>query len=300
MPPDYFEDPYQLFPTWPRIDSALQIELLALALILLVGPKIFGLLIALSNRDERRQVGGGVRLVLSSFVELLMSALLAPIMMLIQSTVIVAILSGGDAGWKPQRREDGGFRLKEAFKAHRWHVVAGLVLAVGAWLVSPSMFVWLGLAIISLVPAPFISALTASTEFGRSLRRAGLLITPEERVRPTIGRVTSTRRSLHRVSMSSPPDMRSIVAEDWRQRVHLALVDSPEDEGSGEIDAVEAVAEAKINRARNLDEALTRLRPDEQAITLARPLLFSRLCGLPQGVPPPIKAGREVRPPRAA
>ena len=42
-PPNYFEDPYQLFPTWPRIDSALQVELLALALILLLGPKVFGL-----------------------------------------------------------------------------------------------------------------------------------------------------------------------------------------------------------------------------------------------------------------
>ena len=82
--------------------------------------------------------------------------------------------------------------------------------------------------------------------------------------------------------------------------VHLALVDKVDDEGSVDVDPVEAVAEAKINRARSLDEALNRLRPDEQAITLARPLLFSRLCGLPQGVPPPVVvAGLEMGPPPA-
>jgi membrane glycosyltransferase len=301
-PPEYFEDPYQLFPTWPRIDSALQLELLALTLILLLGPKIFGLGIAMLNGDERRKIGGGVRLFMSFLVVLLVSALLAPIMMLIQSNVIIAIVSGGDSGWKPQRRDHGGFSLADAFSAHRWHVAAGLAVAAGAWMVLPSMLWWLAPAIISLIPAPFISWATASPAFGRKLRRLGLLIIPEERVRPTIGRHTSTRRPLHRATISSQPGMRSIVAEDWRQRVHLALVDHVEDE-RGDVDPVEAVAEAKISRARDLDEALTHLRPDEQAIALARPILVSRLCGLALGAPPPpppVVSGLEATSPRAA
>ena len=177
--------------------------------------------------------------------------------------------------------------MADAFKAHRSHVAAGFILAVGAWSVSSSLLLWLAPAIISLIPAPFISALTASPEFGRRLRRWGLLVTPEERVRPTIGRVTSTRRSLHRATISTQPDMRRVVAADWR-RVHLALVDNNDDAGARDVDVVEALAEAKISRARTLDEALTRLHPDEQAITLARPLLFSRLCGLPHGGVPSI------------
>ena len=286
-PPNYFEDPYQLFPTWPRINSALQVELLALALILLLGPKVFGLIIAIFNRDERRKVGGGVRLVMSFLFELLVSAMLAPIMMLIQTGVIVSILIGRDAGWNPQRREHGGLALADAFKAHRLHVAAGLIFAIGAWSVSPSMLLWLAPAIVSLIPAPLISALTASPRFGRRLRKLGLLITPEERVRPTIGRRTSTRRPLHRAPLAALPDMRSIIVEDWRQRVHLALVDNPDEETSGDVDPVEAVAEAKIARARCLDDALKRLRPDEQAVSFARPMLFSRLCTLPLAYPPP-------------
>jgi membrane glycosyltransferase len=269
-----------------------------MTLVLLLGPKIFGLTIAMFNRDERKKVGGPVRLVLSFFFELMASALLAPIMMLIQSVVIASIISGADSGWKPQRRDDGGLRLNEAFKAHRWHVAAGVVLAVGAWSVSLPMLAWMAPAIVSLIPSPLYSALTASPKFGRELRRVGLLITPEERVRPTIGRITSTRRPLHRAIISSHPGMRGVVAEDWRRRVHLALVDKVEDESLADVDPVEALAEAKINRARNLDEALNRLRPDEQAITLARPLLFSRLCGLPQVSPQ--GANTNVSPPSAA
>ena len=106
------------------------------------------------NGSERRKVGGAVRLFLSFVFELMASALLAPIMMLIQSAVIVAIIRGGDSGWKPQRRDDGGFRLAEAFMAHRWHVAAGLVLAVGAWAVSASMVAWMAPAIVSLIPSP--------------------------------------------------------------------------------------------------------------------------------------------------
>ena len=37
-PPDYFSDPHQLFPTWPQIDSALQLQLLALTGVLVAAP----------------------------------------------------------------------------------------------------------------------------------------------------------------------------------------------------------------------------------------------------------------------
>ena len=44
---------------------------------------------------------------LSTLLEILISAALAPIMMLIQSGAVLQILSGRDTGWNPQRRDDG-------------------------------------------------------------------------------------------------------------------------------------------------------------------------------------------------
>jgi membrane glycosyltransferase len=289
-PPDYFEDPHQLFPTWPQIDSALQIELLILTLFLLLGPKLFGLSVAMLRSNDRRRSGGGLRLAASFATELLISALIAPIMMLIQSRVIVAILSGADAGWSPQRRENGAFPLRQALRAHRWHMAVGLGLVVAAWWVAPMLLAWLAPAVAGLLLAAPVSSFTASARAGDALRRLGLLATPEERAVPEILRVRSVCQPLHRVAVLATPDMRALVADDQRRRLHLVLLDNADDEATGDIDPLEAVAAAKIGRATCLDDAVAGLLPDEQAVALSRPVLFNRLSSLaasaPNSLPP--------------
>jgi membrane glycosyltransferase len=218
---------------------------------------------------------------------------MAPIMMLVQSWVIVAILAGTDAGWAAQRREHGKLPMEDALKAHRWHMVTGIGLAGAAWMVEPMMLAWLSLAIVGLVLAAPISSLTASQKVGKILRRLGLLIIPEERARPMIGRATSTCRPLHRAIVSTAPDMRGLVADDRRRRLHLALLDAP-DEKSGEVDPLEAVTAEKIRQARSLDEAFVYLRPDELAIALAKRALFDSLSMLAPDRPSP--AGEGIRP----
>ena len=279
-PLDYFEDPFQLFPTWPRIDSQLQIELLTITVLLLIAPKIFGLVTALLRAEERRRFGGALWLCASFATELLLSALIAPVMMLVQSAVIVSILLRSDAGWRSQRRDLSRLSLREACERHRWHVVSGLTIAVAAWWVSPILLAWLSPALLGLLLAAPISALTASSRFGRALRRRGLLITPEERALPVIGRESSSCRIHHRVALSTTPDIERLVVEDQRRRLHLALLDT-QPSAAHDIDPIEAVAAAKINQAGSLQEALASLMPDEQAIALAAPHLFAKLTSLP-------------------
>jgi membrane glycosyltransferase len=279
-PLDYFEEPFQLFPTWPRIDSQLQIELLAITVLLLIAPKIFGLVAALVRAEERRRFRGALRLVASFATELVLSALIAPVMMLIQSAVIVSILMRSDSGWRSQRREGQKLSLREAFEKHRWQVAGGILIAAAAWWVSPVLLAWLSPALLGLLLAAPISALTASSRFGRALRRRGLLITPEERALPLIGRESSSCRIHHRVALSTTPDIERLVVEDQRRRLHLALLDTHPSTGR-EIDPIEAIAAAKINQAESLQEALASLMPDEQAIALAVPHLFTKLTSLP-------------------
>ena len=45
--------------------------------------------------------------------ETLISGLIAPVMMLIQSASVMAILSGRDSGWQAQRRDDGSLPLRD-------------------------------------------------------------------------------------------------------------------------------------------------------------------------------------------
>ena len=54
-----------------------------------------------------------------------MSALIAPILMLIQSGSVFQILLGRDTGWNPQRRDDGSIPFGDIVRRHRWHMVLG-------------------------------------------------------------------------------------------------------------------------------------------------------------------------------
>jgi len=279
-PPDYFSDPHQLFPTWPQIDSVLQLRLLALTGILLLGPKIFGFLTVLLSRKKRLSCGGGLRLIGGFLFEVVISALMAPVTMLIQSGVVLSILRGKDAGWKPQQRDGGGLTWKQAFRWHRWHMAAGIGLALSAWMISPMMVAWLSPLIVGLLLSVPLSIFTSSPWIGNRVRRIGLLTTPEESAPPKIGSEVLTVRPIHRAIVRTSPDIRVIVSDDWRRQLHLALVDVANDRQRGDIDPVTAVAAAKLGEAESLDEALASLKPEEQAVALATPILFTRLSDL--------------------
>ena len=243
----------------------------------LFGPKVLGLVALLGDRPERRRAGGTLRVLFSFVFEVIVSALIAPIMMLIQTGVIVSIAVGADAGWKPQRREDGHVPLAGLIRRHRWHVASGLVLACGAYAVSPAMLAWLSPAIAGLVLSVPVSSLTASPAVGRFVKWTGLLRTPEEADKPPVEQAADLARAVYRDSLAKLPGFVEHLADDRRRRMHLALIDRPRYRARGKIDAVEALAAVKIDEAGSLEEAVSFLAPDEQAITLATPALFERL-----------------------
>ncbi len=121
--PEYFTSEFTLFPSWPRFDAERSLALFAATMAILLAPKIFGLIVALVRADERRACGGGLKLAVSFLVEVVMSALLAPIMMLIQTGAVLQILFGRDTGWKPQRRDDGSIPFLDIVRRHRSHVL---------------------------------------------------------------------------------------------------------------------------------------------------------------------------------
>src|SRR5580693_7578944 len=87
--PEYFTADFSLFPAWPRFDAERALRLFELTMGVLLAPKVFGLIAALIDRRTRAASGGPIRLILSALVETIMSAFLAPIMMLIQSGSVV-------------------------------------------------------------------------------------------------------------------------------------------------------------------------------------------------------------------
>lgn len=288
--PDYFAGEIGLFPRWPVFDDARAARLLVATMAILFAPKFYGLLLALAAPALRRGSGGGVRLMLGVLVESLIAALLAPVTMAIQSAAIAQILSGRDAGWTPQRREDGSVPLAAIAQRHRGHTLVGVGLGGGAVAVSPEALAWTSPAAIGLLLAIPLSASTARA--GGVLARCGLLATPEERnPHPMARRSAGLRAILARVLGDRRPALRRLAEDPALAGFRLAgAAQTPAHEPAAGIDPDLVVARARLDAAQTLEEAIGSLSRPETLALLAHRDSVARVVA---------EARREARP-RAA
>jgi membrane glycosyltransferase len=177
VPPEYFTQQYQLFPTWPEWHPEKALALFSATATLLFLPKLASVILLLK---DARQYGGPVRLIVSMLLEMLMSALLAPTRMLFHTKFVVAAYSGWGISWKSPPREDAETSWGEAFRRHGWHTVLGLVWGAGVYWLSPGFIWWLLPIVGSLALSIPLSVLLSRVTLGRAMRRAGLFVIPEE------------------------------------------------------------------------------------------------------------------------
>jgi len=163
----------------PRHDGLIVIWMATLSWFLLFGPKLFGALLVLGRRRDREAFGGVGFILPGVALEMVMSMIMAPIMMVSHTRMLIEIFSGRDSGWRPQQREAGKMRWSEAFAAHAWEVRAGVVFAA-ALLARPDLTLVFLPIVLPLLAAPAISLLGSRVEVGAAARRAGFLLTPEE------------------------------------------------------------------------------------------------------------------------
>lgn len=183
--PEYFRQP-ALFPTWPVFDSARAIELFILSMAIVLLPKVLGWLTAMINLRRCFQYGGPILVTLSVITEILLSALVAPVMMLAQSRMVWEIFTGGDSGWKPQRRDDGSITLADAMRKHKWHMITGFAASGLTWYLHHDLFLWTLPVTGGLMLSALLSWVSGKRGPGQSLRAVGLLQTPEERRQPDV------------------------------------------------------------------------------------------------------------------
>ncbi|WP_372742466.1 glucans biosynthesis glucosyltransferase MdoH [Neptunomonas sp.] len=283
--PEYFTDEFSLFPSWPRMDAARALTLFFFTMIILFTPKVLGFISYLMNGALRRQSGGFFRLIISFILEVILSALIAPIMMLIHSGAVMSILLGHDSGWNPQRRDDGSLPLKSLIYRHRWHMTVGIFLTVAAYFNSLVLLAWLSPAIAGMLLAVPLSMLTSSWSVGARVKKWGLLRTPDEAQRPAIRQAMDDIRVDYEEAISHSPDLVEMASNPRWYAVHLALIDRMPSRPRGQVDAVEATAAMKIREASSVSEAVSYLNQREQALVLATPELFTALSHLSQLTP---------------
>lgn len=211
-----------------------------------------------------------------------MSALFAPIMMVIQTGAVMHILFGSDTGWNPQRRDDGSIPLAAIIKRHRSHVLLGFITLIAAFLISPSLAAWMSPTIIGLLLSIVLSYASGLLSLGLLLRRRKLLLTPEEGAPPPIAtraneiaaQLDRTQPDIHDslVSLRNDPDLRA--AHIYQLNSTLPL------RARGDIDVDHALAQAKLYQAQTFKEAMAWLKPKERMAVLHDRLLIDRLCAL--------------------
>ncbi|MAZ04277.1 MAG: glucans biosynthesis glucosyltransferase MdoH [Sneathiella sp.] len=186
IPHDFFGNGRQLFPDWQVVEYVKIISLFTLTVIMLIGPKIAGLMLTLFNSRERRSFGGGIRLVISAILETTFSIFLAPVMMCLHAYFVLTTLAGRVVTWDAQNRESDSLSYKDAIQSLWGPTVAGVIWAMIAWFWVPSLFYWLLPVTFGMMIAIPLAVWSSHTGLGTGLRTYGFLVTPEEVNPPSV------------------------------------------------------------------------------------------------------------------
>ncbi|TCH96148.1 glucans biosynthesis glucosyltransferase MdoH [Roseococcus sp. SYP-B2431] len=174
--PEYFPKSHALFPQWPVVDPERALWVFAGTFLLLLAPKFMALIALVVARRGR----GGIRVLASGVLEILVSSLLSPVTMLTQAQQVAGILLGRDGGWSAQRREGEAITFRAALRLARAHLALGVVLTALAVAINPLLAAWMAPVLVGLLAAPWLIAWTASTRLAAWLRARGLLTVPTE------------------------------------------------------------------------------------------------------------------------
>lgn len=263
--PDYFGEGASLFPQWPVIDSERSLNLFIATMIILFTPKICGLVYGLSNKVWRKDVGAW-RTITGTIAETLLSVLIAPILMVTQTSAVVSVLSGQDSGWAPQKRGDDGYTFMTTLRHNLPATALGFVLTVAAIAISPIYAAWLAPATIGLMLSAPVSYFTAKRSAGLRSKRLGLLASPHD-ANPPASR-TEALRVRHRFADLRPNRLASLLMHPLEQQRRDYLVDPFWPLHWSDIHVPLATARARADRAASISEFVDSLSPAEKMALL--------------------------------
>lgn len=179
VPAVYFPPNKTLFPSWPVWEPWWALSLLLTTGVLLFLPKLFSLLLVLL-RGRARLFGGLPRLAASILLEVVISSLLAPIRMQFHAKFVFATLLGRVTEWDTQTREDRPTPWSEAIRFHLGGALLAALWAMALYFLNERFFWWVSPIFVPLVLSVPLSVAGSMPATGRWLRRAGLLLIPEE------------------------------------------------------------------------------------------------------------------------
>ncbi len=250
--PIYFTEEMP-FPVLPSSVAKEAERLLFITLGWLFLPKILGACLAIAEPSRRRLLGGAPAIVLSFVLEIVISVLLAPIMMLKQTWFVLSILLGGVIDWRPQRRDSDNSSIMALQRRFLLVQSIGIAAAVAIWFLARPLFWWLLPVCLGPAIAPYLVACLESKAIGDWLRRHNLLLTQEE-----AGPVTVIERlDQWRAKLSIPSSkelLQSVLIDPRTQELHIELLQGQYGRCDGTIAAIAGhVGPGTLNKGDLLD-----------------------------------------------
>jgi membrane glycosyltransferase len=275
--PEYFPKGFSLFPKWPAQDPVLAAWVFVGTMGLLIVPKLLACVLLGTQTQNRKQFGGGARVLAGVVIETFLSGLIAPVMMIFQSAAIAEILSGRDAGWQVQRREGGEVPAKELIRKYASPTFFGVAIAASAYAVSLPLLLWMAPVLIGLMLCIPIAMLSARV----SRPDARLFRTPEKTAPPPVLiRADEFAKAPGGAATVSP--LRELIDDRQLLENHLANLPDEKPRNRGQIDPHLAIARAKIDDAETFDEALDYLTAREISAVLNSPAMLRALSAMPR------------------
>jgi membrane glycosyltransferase len=275
--PEYFPKGYSLFPQWPAQDPVLAAWVFLGTMGLLIVPKLLAFLLLLTQRENRKRFGGGFAALASILVETFLSGLIAPVMMIFQSTAVGEILLGRDAGWQVQRRDDGGVPRSETVRKYALPTLFGIMMAVTAYAVSLPLLLWMTPVIVGLLLAIPIALLSSTS--GDAGRPPRLFATPEQTSPPPVLVRANRLVGTSQAAIGCP--LLELRNDAGLLEAHLANLPVSSNRARGQINPHLAIGRAKIEEAESLEEARQFLNPRETFAALTSPAVLRTLFELP-------------------
>ncbi|MEM7681189.1 MAG: glucans biosynthesis glucosyltransferase MdoH [Planctomycetota bacterium] len=160
--------------------------LFAFVMALITAPRVLAFTLLLRDPHKLAAHGGEAKAAVSLGIELLLSSLLAPVLMLFHSLFVGTTLAGHNIKWEAQNRDESALTLLEALRTYRWHTVIGVASAAGVYRFAPDLLPWLSPVLLGLVGSAPLAMLLSSSRIGAALRQRGYLLIPEEHQPPGI------------------------------------------------------------------------------------------------------------------
>ncbi|MBB1467013.1 glucans biosynthesis glucosyltransferase MdoH [Pseudoalteromonas sp. SG41-5] len=174
----YFNQVYQLFPTWQIAKTELINSLLFVTIVLLLLPKLMGIIVTLIHRNK--QFGGSFKLILGSIIETVFAIIIAPLMMVFHSYFVVCVFLGKKVTWDAQPRSGRMVPWQEAIGYTLLSTLIALAWGGIAYYFTPVFFWWLSPILVGLILAAPIVRYSSSIGLGVKLRKMGIFICPSE------------------------------------------------------------------------------------------------------------------------